>query len=101
MAAAIGDSGSSASREEIFGHRELLEALALRPVVVLFEDAQWAEPAFLELIEYLTGRARGAPILLVCLARPELLDERPAWGERPNRRSSLASAPCQGPRATP
>ena len=98
LAEAIGDSGSSASREEIFwATRELLEALALsRPVVVLFEDAQWAEPTFLELIEYLTGRARGAPILLVCLARPELLDERPAWGERPNA-SSLVLGPLPEP----
>ena len=61
--------------------RKLLEALAReRPLVVVFDDIHWAEPTFLDLVEHLADWSRDAPILLLCLARPELLDERPGWG---------------------
>jgi predicted ATPase len=57
----------------------LLEALAAqRPVVVVFEDIHWAEPTFLDLLEYLAGWSAGFPILLCCLARPDMLDRRPS-----------------------
>ena len=87
---AIGDAGVSSDREEIFwATRSLFEALARhRPLVVFFEDVHWAEPTFLDLVEYLAERVTGAPILVVCIARPELLDARPAWdGETPNSSS--------------
>ena len=59
----------------------LLHALArTEPLVVVFDDIHWAEPTFLDLIEYVADWARDAPILLVCLARPELLDVRSGWG---------------------
>ena len=45
----------------------------------MLEDVHWAEPTFLDLLEYMVGWSKGAPITLVCLARPELLDARPAW----------------------
>jgi predicted ATPase len=48
--------------------------------VVVFDDLQWAEPTFLDLIEHVADLSRGAPIMLLCLARPELLDARPGWG---------------------
>jgi predicted ATPase len=48
--------------------------------VVVFDDLQWAEPTFLDLIEHVADLSRGAPIVLLCLARPELLDVRPGWG---------------------
>ena len=61
--------------------RRLLEALAAkRPLLVVLEDVHWAEPTFLDLVEYVAGWSEGAPIVLLCLARPELLDTRPAWG---------------------
>src|SRR5207302_1780793 len=60
--------------------RVAFEALARRkPLVAVFDDLHWAEPAFLDLVEDV-AESRGAPILLVCLARPELLDARPGWG---------------------
>jgi class 3 adenylate cyclase len=60
--------------------RKLLETLARdRPLLVLLEDVHWAEATFLDLVEYLVGWSTGAPITLVCLARTELLDARPAW----------------------
>jgi class 3 adenylate cyclase/tetratricopeptide (TPR) repeat protein len=87
LAQAIGDATIAGDREEIFwATRALFEALAReRPLVVFFEDVHWAEPTLLDLVEYLSERVRDAPILVVCIARPELLDERPGWDrKRPN-----------------
>jgi DNA-binding SARP family transcriptional activator/class 3 adenylate cyclase len=89
---AIGDGEGSGEREEIFwAARGLFESLArARPLLVFFEDVHWAEPTFLDLVEYLTERVRDAPILVVCIARPELLEERPEWvDEKPNTSSLL------------
>lgn len=61
--------------------RQLLEGEAAdRPLVLYFDDLQWAEPTFLDLVEHVAHWSRDAPILLLCAARPELLDLRPAWG---------------------
>jgi predicted ATPase len=88
---AVGLAGTPSSSEEIFlAFRRLFEAVAReRPLVVLFEDLHWAEPTFLDLVEYLAERLREAPVLLLCLARPELLEERPAWGGGKRNASSL------------
>ncbi len=53
-----------------------------RPLVLVFEDLHWAEESLLELLEYLAIRAADAPILTVCVARPELLERHPRWGGR-------------------
>ena len=53
-----------------------------RALVLAFEDAHWAEPALLDLIDQLAGSALAAPVLLLCVGRPELLDARPAWAAR-------------------
>jgi class 3 adenylate cyclase len=73
---------SEASAQEIaWAAREWAERLALeQPLVLVFEDIHWAEEPLLELIEHLATWVREAPLLIVCLARPELLDLRPAWG---------------------
>src|SRR3954447_3428820 len=67
---------------EIFAAlRKLVEARAReRPVVLVFDDVHWGEPTFLDLVEHVADWSRDAPILLVCIARPELLDVRPGWG---------------------
>src|SRR5215207_6223597 len=60
--------------------RRLAEALArAHPIVLGFDELHWAEPTFLDLVEHLADAIRDAPVLLVCLARPELLEERPSW----------------------
>jgi tetratricopeptide (TPR) repeat protein len=74
--------------------RKVCEALAEeRPLVLCFEDVHWAEPTFLDLIEYLAGWIRDAPVLLLCLARPEFLDERPAWLSGQENAASLTLSP--------
>jgi class 3 adenylate cyclase/tetratricopeptide (TPR) repeat protein len=60
--------------------RKLLEALAAtRPLVVVLDDLHWAEPTFLDLVDHIADLSREAPILLLCVARPDLLDLRPGW----------------------
>ena len=73
---------SEASAQEIaWAGREWAERLALeQPLVLVFEDIHWAEEPLLELIEHLATWVREAPLLILCLARPELLDLRPSWG---------------------
>ena len=80
--AAVGLADEELSPEETFwAVRKLFEALAReQPVVVVLDDLHWAEPTFLDLVDHLADWSRDAPILLLCLARPEMLDARPAWG---------------------
>jgi predicted ATPase/class 3 adenylate cyclase len=81
VAGAVGLSTTSAPTAETnWAVRKLFEALARhRPLVVVLDDLHWAEPTFLDLLEHVARSARDVPLLVVCLARPELLDARPAW----------------------
>jgi tetratricopeptide (TPR) repeat protein len=78
---ALSGSGAPVSADELFwAIRRLLEGLASkRPLLVVLDDLHWAETTFLDLVEYLLGWVRGAPVLLVCLARADLLERRPTW----------------------
>ena len=82
VAALLGDSAIPTSPEEIaWAVRKLLErAAAERPLVVVLDDLHWGEATLLDLVEHVADLSRDAPILLLCLARPELLDRRPGWG---------------------
>jgi class 3 adenylate cyclase/tetratricopeptide (TPR) repeat protein len=61
--------------------REFVDELAdVQPLVLVFEDIHWAEEPLLELIDHLAQWVRERALLIVCLARPELLDVRPGWG---------------------
>src|ERR671923_2542583 len=81
--------------------RRLMEQVAAeRPLVAVFDDIQWAEPTLLDLLDHVTDLSRTAPILLLCLARPDLLDQRPAWaGGKLNATSvllePLAATECE------
>jgi tetratricopeptide (TPR) repeat protein len=70
------------SQQEIaWAAREWAETLAAaQPLVLGFEDIHWAEEPLLDLIEHLASRVRDAPLLILCLARPELLEEHSGWG---------------------
>jgi class 3 adenylate cyclase/tetratricopeptide (TPR) repeat protein len=79
IAALLGH-GAASTEDIAIGVRTLLQAEAsARPLVVLLDDIHWGEPAFLDLVEHVAAWSRDAPILLLCLARPELLDRRPGW----------------------
>jgi class 3 adenylate cyclase/tetratricopeptide (TPR) repeat protein len=82
VGAAVGlAEGAGGAEETAWSVRRLFEALAqARPLVVVFDDIQWGEPAFLQLVEHIADLSRDAPILVVCMARPELLDANPGWG---------------------
>jgi DNA-binding SARP family transcriptional activator len=70
----------AAPGETFWAVRRVLEAIAReRPVVLVLDDIHWAEPTLLDLVEYLGEWAEG-PILVVCLARPDLLESRSGWG---------------------
>ena len=74
-------SGEALDREIAFACRRLLEAAAAeRPILLVAEDIHWAEPPLLDLLEYLATWTRDRPVLIMALARPDLLDRRPGWG---------------------
>jgi class 3 adenylate cyclase len=76
----LGTAAASAA-EMAWGFRKLLEAAAEeRPLVCVFDDIHWGEDTFLDLVEHVADLSREAPILLLCMARPDLLDRRATWG---------------------
>jgi class 3 adenylate cyclase len=73
--------GRDRQSEAASAWRRFLEALADRsPLVLVFEDLHWADDALLDFIDHLVDWASGVPLLVVCTARPELLDRRRGWG---------------------
>ncbi len=80
LAALLGHDGTSSTDEIAWAFRKLLEAVAAeQPVVAVFDDIQWGEDVFLDLLEHVAFMSTGAPILLLCMARSELLDRRSGW----------------------
>ncbi|TML69517.1 MAG: adenylate/guanylate cyclase domain-containing protein, partial [Actinobacteria bacterium] len=77
----LGERVATTSAEEIaWAYRKTLEhAAAERPLVVVFDDIQWGEQTFHDLVEHVALLSTGAPILLLCMARPELVERRPSW----------------------
>ena len=71
---------TGAPDETLWAIRRFFELLAAeRPLVLVFDDLQWAEPTLLDLIAQLVQRGRGIAELVVVAARPELLEQRPDW----------------------
>jgi class 3 adenylate cyclase/tetratricopeptide (TPR) repeat protein len=81
LAGAVGSDEAPPGGEETFwAVRRFLEHMAReRPIVLGIDELQWAEPTFLDLLEYLVGWTTDAPVLVLGLARPELLEHRPTW----------------------
>jgi class 3 adenylate cyclase/predicted ATPase len=76
----LGEEDGAAKEEIARAFRKLLEAVAREQTVVcVFDDVHWGEETFLDLVEHVADLSRDAPILLLCIARPELLDARPGW----------------------
>jgi class 3 adenylate cyclase/tetratricopeptide (TPR) repeat protein len=90
-----------ATDDAFWAVRKVLEHLASdRPVVVVFDDIHWAEPTLLDLIEHLADWTRDAAVLLLCLARPELLDIRAGWGGGKMNATSILLEPLPGDEAS-
>ena len=74
--------------------RRFFEGLAERgPVVLVFEDLHWADDGLLDFVDGLAERVAGVPLLVICSARPELLERRPGWGGGKRNAVSVSLAP--------
>jgi class 3 adenylate cyclase/tetratricopeptide (TPR) repeat protein len=88
--------GERAQQEIAWAARAWTEQLAqAQPLVLVFEDVHWGEEPLLELIEHLAAWVKGAPLLLLCIARSELLDVRPTWGGGRLRATTIELEPLQ------
>ena len=77
----LGDEPAEEPHQLFFAARRFVEQVALeQPTVFVFEDIHWADPAQLDLLEYLASHVRDAPATFLALARSELLEVRPGWG---------------------
>jgi class 3 adenylate cyclase len=79
--ALLGESEAATSPEEVaWAFRKTLEQVARqRPLVTVLDDIQWGDDILHNLIEHVGLLSSGAPILLLCMARPELAERRPTW----------------------
>jgi class 3 adenylate cyclase/tetratricopeptide (TPR) repeat protein len=77
----LGEEIAADAGEIAWGFRKLLEQEAQeQPLVCVLDDIHWAEETLLDLVEHVADLSRDAPIVLLCMARPELLERRPSWG---------------------
>ena len=88
LASAVGLSSTAFSMQDIaWAARRFLQTLAAEaPIVALFDDIHWAEPAFLDLMENLLDSVEGAPVLMLGTSRHDLLESRATWSDRPRAR---------------
>jgi class 3 adenylate cyclase/tetratricopeptide (TPR) repeat protein len=76
-----GDVAVASGSEIAWAFRRIVEQVAAtRPVVIVLDDLHWAEPPLFDVIDHLVTLSRDAPILLLVMARPELLERRQGWG---------------------
>ena len=87
--------GAADRSEETFAAwRRFLESIAdERPLVLVFEDLHWADERLLDFVDYLVDWATGVPLLVVCTARPELLERRAGWGGGKTNASTISLSP--------
>ena len=79
------DTEAGSPEETAWAFRRLFETIASpRPLVLVVDDIHWAEPTMLDLLEYVVAASSTAPILIVCLTRPDLLETRPSWVAQPH-----------------
>jgi class 3 adenylate cyclase/tetratricopeptide (TPR) repeat protein len=90
-----GDKAVGGAREESFSAwRRFLESLAEeRPLVLVFEDLHWAGDELLDFVDELPDWVEDAPMLVLCTARPELLDRRPGWGGGKRNATTISLSP--------
>jgi class 3 adenylate cyclase/tetratricopeptide (TPR) repeat protein len=95
ISAAIGPGQGTGSPDEIhWAIRRFVEVHAQRrPVVLVFEDLQWAETTFVDLILHMAKESTGWSILLICVARPEFIEAHPRWAARRRNAATLSLEP--------
>jgi len=93
----VGLPGEASDREQVFtAWRRFFDELAVRSaLVVIIEDIHWADPAMLAFLRYLAEWSSDAPILVICTARPELLDANAGWGGDLVNASTIAVRPLK------
>jgi class 3 adenylate cyclase/tetratricopeptide (TPR) repeat protein len=80
--------------ESFTAWRRFLEAEACRrPLILVFEDLHWADPATVEFIEHLVDWSDAIPLFVICVARPELYDNRPGWGGGKHNSNTIGLSP--------
>jgi class 3 adenylate cyclase/tetratricopeptide (TPR) repeat protein len=86
-------SGADRQSESFAAWRRFFEALAERPLILVFEDLHWADDSLLDFIDHLVDWATGVPLLVVCTARPELLARRAGWGGGKPNAATISLSP--------
>ncbi len=90
-------SAEANTAEAFAAWRRFFEAMAEEgPTVLVFEDIHWADDALLDFIDLLVSRAGAVPLLIVCTARPELFERRPAWGGGKPNASTISLTALSG-----
>ena len=86
--------GGDRGTEAFAAWRRFFEELAAqRPLILVFEDLQWADDGLLDFVDELADWVTDVPMLVVCTARPELLTRRPNWGGGKLNASTIALEP--------
>ena len=85
------------SRDELFAAwRTFFDRIAAGgPVVLVFEDIQWADEGMLDFVTELLDRSRNLPIFVITLTRPELFDRRPSWGSNLRSLTTMSLEPLE------
>ncbi len=86
--------GGDHAAEALAAWRRFFEALAeQRPLILVFEDLHWADEGLLDFVDQMAEWATDVPLLILCTARPELLDRRPGWGGGKRNATTISLAP--------
>jgi class 3 adenylate cyclase/tetratricopeptide (TPR) repeat protein len=86
--------GGGRGTEAFAAWRRFFEELAAtRPLILVFEDLQWADEGLLDFVDELADWVTDVPMLVVCTTRPELLARRPSWGGGKLNTSTIALEP--------
>jgi class 3 adenylate cyclase/tetratricopeptide (TPR) repeat protein len=95
---ALGEAASPDRQDLFAAWRLFFERLAdTYPTVLAFEDMQWADSSLLDFVEYLLEWSRDKPLMVITLARPELLEKRPTWGAGHRNFASIYLEPLPEP----
>ena len=88
------ETGGDHAAEALAAWRRFFEALAeQRPLILVFEDLHWADEGLLDFVDQMAEWATDVPLLILCTARPELLDRRPGWGGGKRNATTISLAP--------